>query len=188
MTIHRAAGGSHFPDWRGLLDRSDVLVVDTETTGFGGHAEVIEVAGVDTTGAVSFEALALPQGYISSGAIRCHGLTLAKLEAEGARPWPQLWAELAPILTGASAVLAWNAGFDCRMLHQTNARHGLPMPALAWRDLLTDDRALRPGGSHSLQEAARREGVAVDTAHRARADCITALAVMRAVAGRHGVA
>lgn len=177
--------GDRLPDWRGLLDRPDVLVLDTETTGFGGHAEVIEVAAIATTGALAFEALALPQGDISSGATRCHGLTPAKLEA-AARPWPRLWAQLAPILAGASAVLAWNASFDRQMLCQTNRRHGLPMPALAWRDLLADYRALRPGGSHGLQEAARREGVTVATAHRARADCATALAVMRALARETG--
>ena len=170
-------------DWRALLDRPDVLVVDTETTGLDGDAEAIEVAAIATTGALSFEALALPQGHITSGSIRCHGLTLTKLETAGARPWPRLWAELAPILAGASVLLAWNVSYDRRILHRTSRRHGLPMPTLTWRDLLADYRALRPGGNHGLQEAARREGVAVATAHRARADCGTALAVMRAVAG-----
>ena len=37
-------------DIRALLDRRDVLVHDTETTGVGSTAEVVEVVAIDTTG------------------------------------------------------------------------------------------------------------------------------------------
>ena len=47
------------PTWAALLDRTDVLILDTETTGLGGRAEVIEVAMIDTTGTVRFEALSI---------------------------------------------------------------------------------------------------------------------------------
>ncbi len=36
--------------WSALLDREDVLIVDTETIGISNQSEVIEVAVLDTTG------------------------------------------------------------------------------------------------------------------------------------------
>ena len=48
-----------------LLERDDTLIVDTETTGVGRGAEVIEVVAIDTTGALRLSALSLPVGPIS---------------------------------------------------------------------------------------------------------------------------
>ena len=170
------------PGWRGLLERPDVLVVDTETTGLGARAEVVEIVAMDTTGAVRFEALAMPAGDMPKAASDVHGLTRDTLRAGGARPWPEVWADLAPVLASAAVVLAWNADFDRRMLAQTNGRHGLAAPALPWRDLLADYRLLRPGQRAGLQAAVAREGATAGVAHRARGDCESVLAVMRVVA------
>ena len=122
LLLHRAW------DWRDVMGCSDALILDTETTGLDGRAEVIEVAVVDTTGVLRFEALSLPVGRISRDASDVHGLTKRVLKEEGARPWPEVWAELAPLLSGAAVVLGWNAEFDVRLLWQTNERHGLPDP------------------------------------------------------------
>ena len=45
---------SPLEQWAIWLDRPDVLIIDTETTGLGNKAEVIEVAVLDTTGAIRF--------------------------------------------------------------------------------------------------------------------------------------
>ena len=55
--------------WHTLLNRHDVLIVDTETTGLDERAEVIDVAVIDTTGAVRFDAVSMPSPW--SGA--CDG-------------------------------------------------------------------------------------------------------------------
>ena len=47
---------------RPLLNRTDVLVVDVETTGFGDRAEVLAVAVIDTTGRVLLDTVSMPQG------------------------------------------------------------------------------------------------------------------------------
>lgn len=80
--------------WAELLDRLDVLIIDTETTGLGERAEVIEVAALDTTGALRFHALSLPEKPIPRDASGIHGLTRRKLRAEGARPWPKVHGDL----------------------------------------------------------------------------------------------
>ena len=175
-------------EWRVLLDRPDVLILDTETTGLGNRAEVIEVAVLDTTGAVRFEALTMPEGRIERDATAVHGLTRRALRAAGARRWPEVHNELAAVLRGAAVVLAWNADFDARLLAQTADRHGLTLPGAPWRDLLADYRAHHgeapTKGRHSLKRAGGREGAHVDgPAHRAAGDCRRVLAVMRAVTG-----
>ena len=167
--------------WAGLLNRSDVLIIDTETTGLDGRAEILEIAILDTTGTTRFHSLCLPQGHITSGAADLHGLTRQALKAASASAWPEIHGNVTQLLSRAAVVLAWNAPFDSRMLEQTAARHGLAMPVLRWRDLLADYRGVRPQGRHSLPIAAEREGAEAGEAHRAEGDCQTALAVMHAV-------
>lgn len=130
-------------DWRALLDRDDVLILDTETTGLGKGAEVIEVAVLDTTGAVQYESLSLPVGRIQPGARDVRGLTRERLREAGARPWPAVHGELVAILDRAAMVLAWYADFDRRLLRQTAERHGLSLPRVSWRDMLPEYRAHR---------------------------------------------
>ena len=174
--------------WAGLLDRRDVLILETETAGLGERPEVIEVAVLDTTGAVRFEALSMPVGRISAEAAGIHGLTRRRLEADGARPWPEVHAELSPVLSGATVVLAWNAAFDRQVLEQTSARHGFEFGKPRFRDLMADYRNLRgevrAKGLHSLSAAARREGIGRYEAYRALGDCRAVLAVMRTVVAR----
>jgi DNA polymerase-3 subunit epsilon len=162
----RAAG------WSDLLDRADVLILDTETTGFGDKAEVLEVAILDTTGAVRFESLSMPEGEIPSAASHIHGLTKEELEREKAPAWPDIHGEVSRLLANASVVLAWNASYDRRMLNRTAERHRLTWPDITWRDLLGEYKNLRPGeDKNSLSAVAKRLGVKSGTAHRAKGDC-----------------
>ena len=147
-------------DLSALLGRRDVLVLDTETTGVGPAAEVIEVIAIDTTGALRLSALALPVGPISRGSWELHGLSEAALHAMGARPWAEVHPELLSTRRNAAAVLAWRADFDARVLAQTAAlRHRVP-PPVAWADVRPAYVKARPGGRHSLADAMCREGLA----------------------------
>ena len=91
---------------RPLLNRPDVLVIDVETTGLGERAEVIAIAVIDTTGRVLLNTVSLPQGRIPTKASDVHGMTRARLRSMGARPWPEVHAELRPLLFGAHVALA----------------------------------------------------------------------------------
>ena len=166
-----------------LLGREDVLVLDTETTGLGRNAEVIEVVAIDTTGTLRSSALSFPFGPISRGSWEVHGLSAEALHAMGARPWPEVHPALVPVLREAEHVLAWRADFDARVLEQTAAFHNLALPPARWADVRPAYVDARPGGRHSLADAMRREGLAWEGRHhRAEADCRAVLAVMRAIA------
>ena len=77
-----------------LLDRTDALIVDCETTGLGPRAEIVELAAVDTTGVLRFAAPVMPQSRISSDASDIHGLTRVRLREFEAKPWPEHHAEV----------------------------------------------------------------------------------------------
>ncbi len=176
-------------EWRELLDRKDVLIVDTETTGLGTDAEVIEIAAIDTCGTIRAHALVLPSGRVPREASDIHGMTKQWLRKQGARDWPTVWNEVKPVLSRAKICLAWNAPFDRRVIKQSCRRHGLVMGLFHWRDLINDYRSIwseSPSkGRHTLKAVTRREGVHIEqSSHRAVGDCRRVLGVLRAVAAK----
>ena len=167
--------------WSALLDRHDVLILDTETTGLGQRDEVVEVAVTNTRGEVLFNELIRPICEIGESATRIHGITNAMVAV---RPsYRHLHDQLMQVLGPASAVCAWNAPFDRRLLEQSASRYGLELPNIRWRDLVSDHRSMFPHyTSHRLLEVARSQGVATVQDHRALGDCKITLAVVRAQA------
>ena len=168
--------------WDELVERDDVLILDTETTGRGQYAEIIEIALIDTTGEVRFQSLCRPEKPIPIPAMRVHKIT-DRMVAD-AKTWPDIHKVVKKLFKQSDYVLAWNADFDERMLRQTASRYGLQ-----WKnkhrlhDLLQDYRQLRSDRlGYSLQEACGYEGVPYDKskAHRALPDCYSVLEVMRA--------
>ena len=79
-----------------------MLIAATKTTSFQPSAEVIELALVDTTGAVRLDRVMLPTGTITREAIAAHGLDRDELQRlrcaplsatctkRSRRPWPRL--------------------------------------------------------------------------------------------------
>ena len=183
-------GGDHVEYYGGmvygeLFDRPDVLIVDTETTGLGPRSEIVELAVIDTTGTLRFAAPVMPQGRISGAASDIHGLTRARLRELGAKPWPEHHAEVHALLSGR-LMIGWNVGFDERMIRQTCERYGLPMPRLAFFDMLAFYRRSGPERDrYSLGNVLHAEGLQWEgTAHRAEADARAVLAIMRSLLGR----
>lgn len=162
-----------------LFDRTDVLILDTETTGLGDRAEIVEIAIIDMTGATRYSALVMPQSRISAEASDIHGLTRKRLRELRATPWPEHHEAIADLLSQATVVLGWNVGFDWRLLEQTAGRYGLKMPVVVTSDLLQWYRESRPGKRARLTDALQNEDVKdITTLHRAEADCRAVLALM----------
>ncbi len=165
-----------------------MLILDTETTGLDRHAEVIEVAIINTRGEQVLHELALPLGDIPGSAARIHGLTLAKLQQLGASAWTDVHRLLTPTLRAAALVLVYNAPYDKRLLQQTSDLHALRLPTVAWRCAMRDyaawHRATRGATSgYGLEQAFTREcGTDFSQEHRALSDCQMVLALMQSVA------
>ena len=163
------------------------MVLDTETTGTGDRAEVIDLAIISAyDGRLLFDSPIMPQGRIPGDASAVHGLTRPALRRMGARTWPEIHPTIVEALRGVTTALAWNAPYDRRLLRQTAKRHGLRLPGLDWSCIMEIEAATRGPYARfaKLADAARRYGVPATGAHRAAADARMALAVARAMVAR----
>lgn len=117
----READRNEASEWsRGILQRDDVLILDSETTDLDG--EIIELAIINLKGEVVFNKRFNPILPISDGAQAVHGIT-AEMVADAPR-FAECAAEVAKLLTNAGVVLIYNAAFDTARLSQTFKLHG----------------------------------------------------------------
>ena len=177
---------------RELLGRSDVLISATKTTSFQPSAEVIEVAMIDTTGAVRLDRVMLPTGTITREAIAAHGIDRDELQRLHAPHYSEVHGEIEATLAAAAVVLAHDAPLERRRLYRTAASHELELPEVPWECVqmiyaeYSGKRAAKEEGWRvwTLHQAARREGIAIGKPHlRALGDCRTALGVLQAITG-----
>ena len=154
------------PRWAHLLDRDDVLVLDTQTNGLDADAEVTDVAVINTRGRVLID----------------------DLRRAGATSYRDIHDRLMRVLDRASTVCVYNAGYDMQMIEQSAARHGLDVNIRAdvvcimeeYANLYTND-----GRWPKLDKAAAAEGVSVGGArHRPLTDARLTLSLICAVVER----
>jgi len=171
-----------------LASDPEVVYLDTETTGLGGGAEVVDIAVVGHDGRVLFETLVRPVTPIPPDASAIHGIRDA--DVAGAPGWPEIHDRLCRLLTGRPIVV-YNAAFDRRIVAQCCARHGLPFPDLVWECAMQAYARFHGEGDggryrlHKLERAVR----AFDAApggHRAAADALACRAVVVGMASIHG--
>ncbi len=113
----------------GLAGRPETLFIDTETTGFGPLAEIVDIAVVDGRGQLLLDSYVRPDGAIPPDATRIHGIT--DRHVAGAPRWGAVYPRLASLLSGRTVVV-YNAAFDLEMVNQMNRRFGLP-PIGGWQ-------------------------------------------------------
>lgn len=164
-----------------LLERDDVLILDTETTGLR-DAEVIEVSVINTKGETLLDTLVRPRAArMNPHAQRVHGISLSELEAQPS--WPEVLPELVS-LTDKATVLAWNAPFDARMLEQTSAAWELTHPKILFACAMQMYARLHRIKVTGLHKAVDREGLTylfeTHKSHRALGDVTFVLEVLRA--------
>ena len=171
-----------------ILDRTDVLLIDTETTGLTPNSVIVEAAVCDTTGAVRYHSyFQLPKGVrFQAEATRANGLTRKKLEEMGAKSFDAEWPILNDVLRKADLVFSWNAEFEVRLLNQTQKKWGVDnIWGITINDVLEGFRDGLPGlGGYSLQNVAQAFGISFSQAevHTARGDIRILLEILQASA------
>lgn len=105
------------------------VFLDTETTGIGSDAEIIDLAVVDIAGHVLIDTLVFPVQPVPAESTKVHGLTDADLA--GAPSWPEVFPMVAALLAERTIVV-YNADFDRRMITGSCATHGLMAPDGEW--------------------------------------------------------
>ncbi|WP_145542756.1 3'-5' exonuclease [Yersinia frederiksenii] len=171
--------------------KNNYLILDTETTGLGKDAEIIEMCIIDCTGKVLLNTLVKPRNPIPAEATAIHGITNEMVAASPT--WRDIhWQFMAIIHT--KTLVIYNIDFDVRLIMQTAeinkcgfgylelnaecAMHNYAEYYGQW------DEKRNKFKWQSLSNAAKQQGVVIDgTPHRALADCKTTLGVIRAMAG-----
>ena len=176
---------------RELLNRRDVLILDTETTGLDGTAELVELAIIDTTGRVLLDELVKPTVSVPLDASRIHGITDSVLRKAGAKTWPMHHETVGKIVLAANMLLVYNLKYDERIIRQTCGKYDLRNPLGSIRSecvmlKYAEHRGI-PGRYgdyrwHKLVDAYSHECESTPQKHRALSDCQMVLDVMQAVA------
>jgi Exonuclease len=108
---------------RQVVEESEMLILDTETTGLDANDEVIQLAIVDIQSNVLLQTLVRPTVPVGTEARAIHGITDEVLAQ--APSFSNLYETIA-VLLGNRPVLAYHADFDRRILAQTCTKYGLP--------------------------------------------------------------
>lgn len=159
-----------------VLAQGEWCSLDTETTGLGPQAEIVEVGIVGPAG--SYSTRVRPQDSPSSEAVAVHGLDGAALA--GAPSFPAIATEVRRRLAGRD-VLAYPAPFDRRLLWREFARAGQPAPRCRWHCVADAAMALT-GRRQRLREVAEELGLPLPSvAHRALPDAALLVEVAKAL-------
>ena len=160
------------------------VFLDTETTGLDPNAEIIEICVVDHDGTVLIDSLVRPARPIPLDAIRIHGITDDMVK--DARTWPEVWAEVEPIMRGRYIGI-YNADFDLKMMRQSHKKYGLiweiPLSRVfdvmkIYADFARNQRWV------SLETAGRQCGIPLPNSHRAQADTLLLWEIFKFIASR----
>lgn len=153
-----------------------VAVVDTETTGTGRDARIVEVGVVlidrlfESEPLIVVSELVDPEVPIPWHASKVHGIR--DRHVRGRPRWRSVWPKVREALEGA-VLCAFNAGFDHRLLEQEHTRCGIlyPLPGLQdWLDPYPVVRRMDPK-RWTLQAACDRRGIPRG-GHRAASDAL----------------
>jgi DNA polymerase III epsilon subunit-like protein len=172
---------------RQVVEESETLILDTETTGLDVHDEIIQLAIVDMQGNVLLQTLVRPTVPVGTEARAIHEITD---EVLAQAPYFSHRHDTIAVLLENRSVLAYNADFDRRLLAQTCAKYGLPPLAVAAWDCVMERYAHFWGersapGQHkpqSLSHACTQQGINIHGHHEAVTDCLLTLALIKAMA------
>lgn len=165
-----------------------MIVFDTETTGLGCDAEIIEIAVMRDDGVVLLNTLVKPRNPIPEDVIAIHSITNEMVDDA-----PR-WNDILPFfmhLLSAHSCMAYNAKFDVRMLFQTGWVGNTPAVSCAMQSVIEDCNVCVPESTHfPLSSAAQINGVSWEglTPHRAVSDCAVTLDIIRKLNGLEPVA
>jgi len=174
--------------WARLITASSkVLFLDTETTGLGKLAEIVDLSIVAVDGTVVFNQLVRPKRPIPIDAMLIHGIT--NDHVADAPSWGEVLESARHLLEGRT-VIAYNSSFDRSMIEQCTEAANIGLPAIEWHCAMRAYAAFRKDPrlpSHGyrwrpLHEAADSFGLTIPT-HRALADAMACRGVVLRMAG-----
>lgn len=122
-----------------MSHRQAWCILDTETTGLGGDAQICQIAVIDPKGETLLDTLVKPTVPIPPDAQRIHGIT-DEMVADAPR-FDQVFLQLLRAV-GDRDVVIYNAGYDWTLIRQSLKPYGIPL----W--LYGAERVVVPGGAN----------------------------------------
>ena len=153
----------------GLPD--DFVILDTETTGFAGTDEVVELGITDLQGNEIYHSFFHPERPMGYGAAKVTGISAAALSKE---PYfKNEWDKIKAIINNRQ-IMAFNTKFDKRLMIQTAQRYQLDGAELMFANCLDALDIVKKyhGSSLKLCEACKKVGITDEQKHRATYDCL----------------
>jgi DNA polymerase III epsilon subunit-like protein len=175
----------------------DFYVLDTETTGLGSDAQIVELGLIDQNGKVIIDTLVKPiSGFIPPEATAIHGITTEKVMDLGV-DWGTANEMLFDSLVNTFSrkdLIIYNADYDVRLIEQTSNAHDnnsifdlsnspfVSCAMLSYAEYFGRWDAYRESFKwQSLINACKQQNVKVENAHRAVADCQMTLSLIKAI-------
>ena len=168
-----------------LISRNPVYL-DTETTGTGLSANILEIAVIDHDGEILIDSLVKPVGRIDPDAQAVHKIT-NEILAKAPR-WGEVWDQVEAVLSNR-LVGIYNAEFDLRLMRQSHTSSWMKwasppgMEAFCIMKLYAQfygDWNTRRGSYRwqSLDNAGKQCGIPLSNTHRAKDDTLLTRAIM----------
>ena len=167
-----------------ILGFTDTYILDTETTGLKGDVRVIELSVIDLNGNTVFHSLFNPGMPLPEKIPELTGITDEMVSSA-----PYFYEKTSEIvkLLERKTVIAWNAPFDrqCLTNELLMVSQGPIAAGICWIDAmeLCSYASGRARKWYKLIEAKQDHGIGENQEHRATADCLDTLAVLRRIAG-----
>jgi len=164
---------------------NNYIILDTETTGLDNNAEIVEIAVIDMNGEILLDTLIKPMRPIPAGATAIHGITNEMVT--DAPTYDQIHPKLIKLLEKYPCGI-YNESYDVRLIRQTSALYGITFDSRLykfWCVMLDYANAHQEGVwaklGYAYQHAIQNTGAEAITltAHRAVADCLMALEVVK---------
>lgn len=188
QTAHLQQEKQKAVEWARQMLSSPAVIVDFETTDIK-FAEIVQIGVIDMQGNTLLETFVRPNGRISSGARRVHGISDAMVV--DAPPFNDVYVQLSSVLAGQTAI-AYNADFDRGVLRYECQQRKLPVPKpKQWACAMKNYAAYYGKWNNqryafsfqSLSNACLQQNIDAGSAHRAIGDCLMTLKLIRAMAG-----
>lgn len=174
--MRRRADRQEAEAWaRQILARTDVAILDTETSSLSGYP--IEIAVIALDGTVLFHQLVTPPVAVDPEAHAIHGISDEELATAPALP--DVWADLQKALVGRTLLLAYNASFDQAVMERAARHYGLPVLEQEWECIMLWHAQYF--GEWSTYHGGYK-WQPLDGGHRALGDCQAALERLRDMA------
>lgn len=176
----------------------EFFILDTETTGLGSDAEIVELSLIDNKGSVIIDTLVKPINKIPLQAVDIHGITTEKALKEG-MPFSEVNKLLCDALSSSDVVnlVIYNSNYDVRVYEQTCKLHNIPTlfhvispPFIycamnEYAEFYGEFNESRGSFKwQSLVNACKQQNIHVHNAHRALGDCNMTLELINSVWGR----